>query len=62
MSEIKEAYVEIQPDGKVWVKCPYCNHKIFPITEDVEIHNLIYKCKGSSCKGLMKVNIVAESR
>lgn len=55
--EIKEAYVETEHDGTLWVRCPYCHHKLFPVEENTKIHNLTYKCKGSKCKELMRIHI-----
>lgn len=55
--EIKEAYVETEHDGTLWVRCPYCHHKLFPVEENTKIHNLTYKCKGSNCKEMMRIHI-----
>ena len=44
-------------DGRLWVICPRCKRKAFPITEDTEIKNLTYQCKNSLCKLLFRVNI-----
>lgn len=57
MNNLKEAYVDRSPDGTLWVRCPHCNHKLFQLNETTMIRNLTYKCKGSNCKQLMRINV-----
>lgn len=33
-----------------WIQCPYCGKRQFPIGQNTKIRNLLYRCKGSSCK------------
>jgi len=35
---------------KYWIQCPYCGKRQFPIGQNTKIRNLLYQCKGSSCK------------
>lgn len=57
MEEQKEAIIKLDNGGKPWVACPYCNKRVFPITEHTKIKDLTYRCKGSDCKKLFLVNV-----
>ena len=50
MEETKEAIIKLDNDGKPWVACPYCNKRVFPITDNTKSENLTYRCKDSHCK------------
>ena len=43
--------------GVLWIHCCHCGKKQFSITEETRIHKLPWKCKGSSCKKEVEVNV-----
>ena len=57
MADNKEAYTRRDKENVIWVHCPYCNNKLFPINEDTKIINMDYKCRSSHCKRIFKINI-----
>lgn len=57
-SHAGEAYIE--PDKKtreLWVHCPWCGKRAFPIDRRTKISNMFFKCKGSNCKNLFEINV-----
>lgn len=43
--------------GKIYVHCPYCGAKQFPVSESTRIQYLPWKCKSSKCKMEFEVNV-----
>ena len=43
--------------GILWICCPYCGKKNFPLTPGAHITGQKFKCKGSNCKMEFKVNV-----
>ena len=43
--------------GVLWVRCPWCGNKVFPISDETEIHKLHWKCKGSKCHKEFEINV-----
>lgn len=44
-------------DGVLWVHCPYCGRKVFPVGANTTIHEFFYQCPKKDCKQLFEVNI-----
>ena len=53
----KEALIKLDEKGNPWVACPYCEKRVFPISNSTKIQNLTFKCKNSDCKKVFLVNI-----
>ena len=43
--------------GVLWVRCPWCGNKVFPISDGTKIHKLHWKCKGSKCHKEFEINV-----
>ena len=55
--ETPTGYADIRNfDGTLWVCCPYCGKKQFPVDKETKISNLKWKCKGSDCKRDFEIN------
>lgn len=50
------SYVEKDKEGNVWIHCPWCGKKQFPVNHDTKISHLQYKCKSSNCKKMFEIN------
>lgn len=48
------SYAEKDKEGNVWIHCPWCGKKQFPVNHDTKISHLQYKCKSSNCKKCLK--------
>ena len=57
---MREAQIKLDERGVMWVVCPYCDKKLFPVSNKTSIQNLVYKCKANTCKNLLLVNISKE--
>jgi hypothetical protein len=49
-----QAYVSLNTkDGTRWVRCGWCDQKLFPVDRDTQIIHLRLKCK--KCKRLTEI-------
>lgn len=53
-----QAYIQLDSKtGKLWVFCPWCGKKAFPISEGAVIQNQKFLCRGSNCRKEFVVNV-----
>lgn len=52
-----KAYIKPnEKTGELWVHCPWCGKRAFPIDEKTRISHMFFKCKGSNCKLMFEIN------
>lgn len=56
-NDVHIAIVEEEKDEKLWIHCPYCRKKQFPLSDGAHIIKQQFICKGSGCKKTYIVNI-----
>lgn len=56
-SNRSQAVMSCDSIGRVWIACPYCSKRQFPIHADTKIKNMAWKCKGSGCRREMTINV-----
>ena len=47
--------MEIAKTVKIWVCCPKCHRRLFPVGSQTVIRNLVFRCR--HCKEEFEVNI-----
>ena len=43
--------------GVLWICCPHCGKRQFPLSDGARIENQEFQCKGSNCKKKYIVNV-----
>lgn len=52
-----QAYISYDKNNQLFITCPHCGKRQFPVEQDTVIRNMSWKCKASACKKHMIVNV-----
>ena len=58
---VPSSFLALKNGGRMqlWVTCPHCGKKQFPVSEDTTIINLTWRCRHTQCRQSFTVNTSA---